>query len=123
MRKLLGLGIAAAFAIGLFSTPAAAQYQSCEVWKQDCARYYGWGNGNWQNCMGQPGALAACGRGGYYGGSGYQGGGYAYRRPAQSCAVWKQDCARYYGWGNVNWQNCMGQPGAIAACGGGYGGY
>lgn len=66
MRTFLGLGIAATVAIGLFSaTPAAAQ-QSCQVWQQDCARYYGWGNVNWQNCMGQPGAIAACG--GAYGG-------------------------------------------------------
>ncbi len=117
MKRFWGLWIAVILASGIFAG-SAAYAASCEVWKQDCARFYGWGNINWQNCMGQPGAIAACNGG--YGGGGYQGGGYAYRRPGQSCAVWKTDCARFYGWNNINWQNCMGQPGAIAACSGGY---
>jgi len=39
---------------------------------------------------------------------------------SRSCAVWRRECADLYGWRTQRWQVCMGQPGAIRACSGGY---
>jgi hypothetical protein len=55
--------------------------------------------------------------GGYQQGyGGYRGGGYAVGSNG-SCSAWRRSCAQMYGRG-YQWQECMGQPGAVAACGG-----
>jgi hypothetical protein len=92
---------------GAMTSPSLAQ--SCGAWQQSCANAYGGGPG-FYSCMGQPGALAACGSGGY-GRSGYAVGGNG------SCASWRRTCAEMYG-GGYQWRQCMHQPNAIYACGG-----
>jgi hypothetical protein len=87
------------------------QADLCENWHRECARLWGYGSYNWQQCMGQPAAIADCGGGGRF------------AQPSGGlCENWHRECARLWGYGSYNWQQCMGQPAAIYDCGGGGGG-
>ena len=129
-RLLIALSIVFAGAPSASAAPASggmsappdvfqlAQYgrrAACANWQQQCANLYGWQTQRWQQCMGQPQAVAACSRrgGGYddYGYGDYRGGG---RRAAS--ANWRQLCAGLYGWQTQRWYQCMGQPQAVHAC-------
>lgn len=97
-----------------------AQYDGglCANWQRQCARYYGGGTQQWQQCMNQPQARYDCGAGGGYGG----GGGYGYPRGGYSqgvdaCDNWREQCARLYGGRTYNYRACMHQPQALADCG------
>jgi hypothetical protein len=92
---------------GAMTSPSLGQ--SCADWQQSCANAYGGGPG-FHSCMGQPGAVAACG-----GGYGGDGGGYAIGGNG-SCASWRRTCAEMWG-GGYQWRQCMRQPGALYACG------
>ena len=86
-----------------------AQYGgNCANWQRQCARLWGGGTERWNECMGQPQALADCGRGGY------AGGGYA--QGTDLCGNWHQQCARLYG-RSPAYRDCMRQPLALADCG------
>ena len=85
-----------------------AQYGNCANWHRQCARLWGGGTERWNECMGQPQALADCGRGGY------AGGGYA--QGTDLCGNWHQQCARLYG-RSPAYRDCMRQPQALADCG------
>jgi hypothetical protein len=96
---------------------------NCANWQQQCARLYGGGTQQWNECMNQPQALYDCGRGGYPGGGyqrgyqgGYVGGGY-YQGGGDLCGNWRRQCARLYGGGSQQWHECMHQPQALADCG------
>jgi hypothetical protein len=118
MRGLIRLLIVSGVAFAGMTSASMAQYYqrgTCNSWTQSCAQLYGGGGVNFTNCMRQPDAVVAC-RGRY--GSGYVGNGINYGGGG-TCRSWQTSCAQNYGWNNINWQNCMGQPGAIAACGGG----
>ena len=102
-----------------------AQYDLCDNWRRQCANLYGGGSQQWEQCMGQPGAIRDC-RGGPGRPGDEQDGGHGkggdqegdYREPGNLCANWEKKCADLYGSGSQEWAQCMHQPDAVKDCSG-----
>jgi hypothetical protein len=87
----------------------------CANWHRQCARLYGGGTQQWNECMHQPQALYDCGGGGGYVQGGYRGG--YYRQEGDLCGNWHRECSRLYGYRSPAYHDCLRQPQALADCG------
>jgi hypothetical protein len=122
-KSLLAVGILIAGAGGSAAMPLArpsttgldvVQVQ-CANWQRECARLYGGGTQQWNECMHQPQALYDCGRGGGYVQGGYRGG--YYQQEGDLCGNWHRECSRLYGYRSPAYHDCLRQPQALADCG------